>query len=165
MKTALVYSQHSENTAKIVAIINDYLKEKITEVNVENASFDELLKYDLLILGISTWFDGELPNYWDEYLPGLEELDFSGKKVAIFGLGNQAGYPENYQDAMGILADFFKSRGAEIIGYTSADSYSFECSLAVKDGQFCGLAIDTSFPAEKTKKLIEEWVDGFFGQG
>jgi flavodoxin I len=158
MKTALVYSFNSQHTSKVAEVIKEHIKGKFAEVNIETASFDELLKYDFLIMGVSTWFDGELPNYWDEYLPGIEEQNFSKKKVALFGLGNQAGYPENYQDAMGILADFFSKRGAEITGHTSAGGYKFEGSAAVKNGMFCGLAIDSSFAAKKVSKIVNEWL-------
>lgn len=48
-----------------------------------------------MIVGASTWFDGELPTYWDELVPELESLDLKGKKVAIFGLGDQKNYPDN----------------------------------------------------------------------
>ncbi len=159
MKTALVYSFNSQHTSKVAAIMKEFLKGKVNEVNIEDAGFDELLKYDLLIMGVSTWFDGELPNYWDEYLPGLEEQDYSGKQIAIFGLGNQKEYPENYQDAIGILADFFGNRGAEIIGFTKTDGYKFESSAAVKDGKFCGLAIDSSYPSKQIKEMAEKWVN------
>lgn len=158
MKTALVYSFNSQHTSKVAAVMKEFLKGKVNEVNIEDAGFDELLKYDLHIMGVSTWFDGELPNYWDEYLPGLEEQDYSGKKIAIFGLGNQKEYPENYQDAMGILADFFSNRGAEIIGSTETDGYEFESSAAVKDGKFCGLAIDSCHTEKQKKQMVEQWV-------
>jgi len=158
MKTALVYSFNSQHTSKVAEMIKEQIKGKFAEVNIETASFDELLKYDFLIIGVSTWFDGELPNYWDEYLPGIEDKDFTGKKVALFGLGNQKGYPENYQDAIGILADFFGQRGAEITGHTSTGGYHFEGSAAVKDGLFCGLAVDSSFAAKKVSKIVKEWL-------
>jgi flavodoxin I len=158
MKIALVYSKHSEHTAAVAALIQEQLTIKATEVNVEDAPFDALLNFDLLILGASTWFDGELPNYWDEYLPGLEDKDFSGKKIALFGLGNQTGYPENYQDAIGILADFFESRGAEIIGHTNTDGYQFESSASIRNGKFCGLAIDSSFTENQIKSLVSDWL-------
>ncbi len=162
MKTALVYSFNSQHTSRVAAMIKEFVKGKVTEVNMENASFDELLNYDLLIIGVSTWFDGELPNYWDEYLPGIEEYDFSGKKIALFGLGNQKEYPENYQDAMGILADFFGKRGAEIIGFTKTDGYEFESSAAVKDGKFCGLAIDNCHNEKQKKQMIQDWIAKIF---
>jgi flavodoxin I len=162
MKTALVYSLNSQHTSKVAELIKEHLKGKVAVVNIETAGFDELLKYDLLIIGVSTWFDGELPNYWDEYLPGIEEHDFSGKTVALFGLGNQKEYPDNYQDAIGILADFFEQRGAKIVGYTSAEGYSFEKSLGVKEGQFFGLAIDSCHNEKQKKQMVHDWVTDIF---
>ena len=67
-----------------------------------------------MIVGASTWFDGELPTYWDELVPELESLDLKGKKVAIFGLGDQKNYPDNFVDGMGILADAFQKAGAGV---------------------------------------------------
>ena len=31
----------------------------------------------------------------------MQELDIAGKKVAVFGLGDQVSYSENYADASG----------------------------------------------------------------
>lgn len=45
------------------------------------------LSYNNLILGVPTWFDGELPNYWDEFVPALEEMHLSGKKNRHFWAG------------------------------------------------------------------------------
>ncbi len=163
MKIALIYSKHSEHTAGVAEMIKKEMADKeYTEVNVEDASFDEILNYDFLILGTSTWFDGELPNYWDEYLPGLEDFDFSGKKLALFGLGNQADFPENYQDAIGLLANFFESRGASVIGQTSIEGYEFENSAAVKNNKFCGLAIDSSFDEKTKAALVAIWIQQIF---
>ena len=54
------------------------------------------LSHKNMILGVPTWFDGELPNYWDEFVPAIEDLDLKGKTIAIYGLGNQVEYPENF---------------------------------------------------------------------
>jgi len=107
--TAIFYSFNSNKTAKIGAKIAELFgKENIDIINVETTTAAEFNKYELLILGVPTWFDGELPNYWDELLPALEDSDFKGKKVAIFGLGDQKNYPENFCDAIGIMANFLE---------------------------------------------------------
>ena len=113
-----------------------------------------------MIVGSSTWFDGELPNYWDEFVPEIEDTDLSGKKVAIFGLGDQKNYPQNFADAIGILAELLSGCGAEIIGYTPADEFDYEYSRAEKNGQFMGLAIDTSNQAALTNERVVKWVEG-----
>ena len=54
---------------------------------------------------------------WDSFLYGdLTSMDLAGKKVAVFGLGDQAGYSDNFCDAMDELVTCFKGQGAEIIG-------------------------------------------------
>ena len=112
-----------------------------------------------MIFGVPTWFDGELPNYWDELLPALEEVDFTHKKIAVFGLGDQKGYAENFCDAIGIMATFFEDKGALIVGSVPLEGYNFERSKAVKDGQFRGLPLDQENQARLTHKRIEHWVE------
>jgi flavodoxin I len=159
MKTAIIYSKSSKNTSAVADIIKEKLKGNISEVNIDNCTFEEILSFDLLIAGVSTWYDGELPASWDEFLPGIEEFDFTGKTFAFFGLGNQKAYPENYQDAMGILEKFFAERGATVVGYSSAKGFDFENSLALRNNEFCGLSIDSSFSKDTMKTISEKWID------
>lgn len=114
--------------------------------------------YNRLVLCVPTWFDGELPNYWDEFLPALENFDFTGKKIALFGLGDQKNYPENFCDAVGILSEFFEMKGAQIVGYTSPEGYSFESSKALKNNKLTGLLLDQENQSKLTDKRIEMWV-------
>lgn len=113
--------------------------------------------YDYFVVGASTWFDGELPTYWDELLPELRTLQLKGKKVAIFGLGDQAKYPDNFVDGMGILADVFEEDGATLVGFTSTEGYKFNKSRALRGNQWCGLVIDLDNQAELTDKRVREW--------
>ncbi|HYW94578.1 MAG TPA: flavodoxin [Bacteroidales bacterium] len=159
-KTAIIYSFNTVKSAKIAAKIKDaFGDERIDMLNTEEINADKLLEYDNLIVGVPTWFDGELPNYWDEFLPDLEDHDMKSKTFAIFGLGDQKGYSENFVDGMGIMADFLNERGAKIVGYTSAEDYNFEGSRAFRDGKFCGLAIDYENQASKNKERINAWVE------
>jgi len=112
-----------------------------------------------MILGVPTWFDGELPNYWDEFVPALEDLDLKGKTVAVFGNGNQKGYPENFVDGVGIMANLLESRGARIIGFTPAKGYTFESSQALRGDQFAGLALDFENQGSQINGKIKKWVE------
>src|SRR5665647_620835 len=142
-KIGLFYSFASKKTAKIAGIVhNSFSGYDIHLVNVDVVKKENFLEFENLIIGVPTWFDGELPNYWDEMLPALENLNFKGKKFALFGLGDQKNYPENFCDAVGILADFLELRGAKIVGYTSPEGYSFESSKALKNNYLCGLLLD-----------------------
>ena len=158
-KTALIYSFNTKKSGKIAEKIKEEFNDDAIEmVNAEEIAEEKFSSYDQLILGVSTWFDGELPNYWDEFVPAIEDLDMNGKKVAIFGVGDQKGYPENYQDGMGLMAEILEDRGAEIIGFTSTEGYTYERSRAERGDQFVGLAIDLENQSAKTDSRIADWV-------
>mgnify|MGYP000379341182 CR=1 FL=1 len=56
--------------------------------NVADKPAGEVQKYDLLVLGSSTWGAGELQDDWYGFLAQLKAQDLSGKKVALFGCGD-----------------------------------------------------------------------------
>ena len=159
-KIGLFYSFASKKTAKIAGVIhNAFSGNDVQLINVDEVKKEKFLEFENLIVGVPTWFDGELPNYWDELLPALEEIDFSNKRIAIFGLGDQKGYSENFCDAIGIMATFFEEKGALIVGKFPLDGYNFEGSKAVHDGQFVGLPLDQENQARLTNGRIEHWVE------
>ncbi|MDP3432249.1 MAG: flavodoxin domain-containing protein, partial [Bacteroidota bacterium] len=97
-------------------------------------------------------------NYWDEFVPALEDLDLKGKTIAIYGLGNQAEYPENFGDAVGIMVNLVKERGAKVIGSTTTEGYTYESSKAELDGKFVGLILDQETQPRLSKERITNWV-------
>lgn len=159
-KTGIFYSFNSKKTSKAAEkIVQEFGEDfNIVSVNAEEITEEEFLSFDNLILGVPTWFDGELPNYWDEFVPALEELDLKKKTVAIFGLGNQVEYPENFGDAVGIMANLLKERGAKVIGDTEIEGYTYESSRAEKDGRFIGLLLDQETQPRLSKDRITKWV-------
>ncbi len=156
----LFYGTSTNKTAKITEAIKSAFDNdvQIDIINVETAKGTDFTKYENLILGAATWFDGELPTYWDELVPDLEGLKLKKQKVAIFGLGDQVNYPENFVDGIGLLAELFEVCGAKLVGLTSPKGYEFEHSKALKDGMFLGLAIDVENQSDKTDKRIKDWV-------
>ncbi|WP_080904704.1 flavodoxin [Parabacteroides sp. Marseille-P3160] len=158
-KTGLFYGVNTKKTAQIGKQIQEaFGTDQVDIVPIEEAWKTDFEHYDNLIVGASTWFDGELPTYWDELIPELVSLDLSGKKVAIFGLGDQAGYPDNFVDGVGILADAFELAGATLVGFTSTEGYDFNKSRAVRNNQFLGLVLDLENQSDLTAKRIAAWV-------
>lgn len=158
-KIGLFYGTSTVKTAEIAKKVQAAFGDAaISVVAIEEAWRKDFEGYDNIILGTSTWFDGELPTYWDEILPDLDDLKLKGKKVAIFGLGNQIDYPENFVDGIGLLAETFEAGGATIVGLTSTEGYTFEKSKALRGDKFLGLAIDIDTQADKTDKRISDWV-------
>jgi flavodoxin I len=164
-KIGVFYSFNSNKSAKIgKKIIEAFGIENIEVIDAEKVDEESFKQYDNIIVGVPTWFDGELPIYWDEFVPALEEMDLKGKKIAIYGLGDQIGYPENFNDGVGIFANIVFSQGAEIVGYTQADEYNFENSKAFENGKFCGLCLDQENQARLTQKRINDWVEQLKGE-
>ncbi|QIA08225.1 flavodoxin [Draconibacterium halophilum] len=159
-KTAIIYSYNTQKSKKVAEkVIAAFGEKEIEAVNAEELNKEVLDKYNNFILSAPTWFDGELPNYWDEFVPDLEEMDLSKKKFAIFGLGDQKGYAENFCDAIGLLAEILEECGATIVGHTSTEGYTYESSRAQRGDSFVGLAIDQENQARQTKKRVESWVE------
>ena len=158
-KTAIIYSFSTKKTGKIAErIIEEFGEGKLTAINAEEITEELFLSFDELIMGVPTWFDGELPNYWDEFVPALEDMNLKGKKIALFGLGDQKGYPENFLDGVGIMAEILEQQDATLVGFTSTEGYEFESSRAARDKQFSGLAIDYENQGSMNKERVAAWV-------
>ena len=159
-KTAIIYSFNTKKTGKVAERIKEAFNDDMVEmVNAEEITEALFMSFDQIIMGVPTWFDGELPNYWDEFVPALEDLDLNGKKVALYGLGDQKGYPENFLDGMGLMAKILEKCNATLVGFTSVEGYEFESSLAQRGDQFAGLAIDYENQGSMNKERIAAWVE------
>lgn len=159
MKTGIFYSFNSGKTQAVGERIAKEFGEGIEINDIEEVDGSKFLEYDLIIIGASTWYDGELPDYWDDILPKIKETDFSNKRLAIFGLGNQQGYPDKFGDAIAVLADALEPLGAKLLGFTSTDGYDFEASRSIRDNRFMGLLLDEESQPELTVERIKKWVE------
>jgi flavodoxin I len=158
-KIGLFYSFNTKKTSKIAEKIKGaFIDAELDLVNVETVTAGQFLSYDNIICGVPTWFDGELPNYWDEFIPDLEDMDLNGKTIALFGLGDQKGYMENFLDGVGILGEILEAQGARLAGFTSVQGYTFESSKAVRGDKFIGLAIDFENQSSLTDERISAWI-------
>ena len=81
----------------------------------------------------------------------LTGLDLKGKKVAIFGLGDQGGYGDNFCDAMDELKTCFANQGAEIVGAWPTEGYDHMESKSVEGDKFVG-APQPSLPALRLRR-------------
>jgi len=175
-KTVIIYSFHTQKSKKVAEkVVQAFGTDNINVVNAEELSskvFEENDNFilssptwfvfeenDNFILSSPTWFDGELPNYWDEFVPELEEMDLKNKTFAVFGLGDQKGYPENFCDAIGILVEILESCGANIVGKIPAEGYNFESSRAQRGNIFVGLPLDQENQGRLTSERVTKWVD------
>ena len=159
MRIKLIYGSDTGNTELVTEDISKLLNE--IEVTTVADLTSEDWDHDKFILGIPTWYDGELQSDWEDYFEEFKTIDFTNKTVAIFGLGDQLGYEEWFCDGIGILAEVIIENGGKVIGYTEKDdSYEFEDSKAlVDDDTLYGLAIDEDNQPELTQERLKKWVE------
>lgn len=126
--------------------------------SADKLSADLVKEYDLLILGTSTWGDGELQDDWYDGIKVLKSADLSFKNIALFGCGDSESYCDTFCDGMGILYEDLKDSGCSFIGNkVGTDGYSFSSSIAVVNGAFVGLALDEVNESDKTAERIDNW--------
>ncbi|MBU1215545.1 MAG: flavodoxin [Gammaproteobacteria bacterium] len=167
-RIGLFFASSTGNTRRIAKAIKKRFDDETMAdaLNVNKATPELFGSYRQLILGTSTLGAGALPGLstdcmgggWEEFLPQIEHLDFSGKTIALYGLGDQNKYAEEFVDAMGILHEFFKERGASFVGAWSADEYAFIASKALVDDDFVGLALDQENQKLLTDARLEAWL-------
>lgn len=167
-KVGIFFGTDTGNTRKVAKTIAKQVGDGVADkpVNIKNATIDDLLAYDVLILGSPTYGEGELPGLsssgstesWEEFMPNLAGADFGGKTIALYGLGDQEGYPGNFVDAMGMLYDAFADCGAQFVGFTSTDGYRFDRSKAQIGDQFVGLALDEDNQKELSDGRLCDWL-------
>lgn len=159
-KIGLFFGTQTGNTETIAEAIQAELggNSVVDLHDVANAEVDDLKEYEYLIIGCPTWNIGELQSDWDGLYQDLDQIDFTGKKIAYFGVGDQIGYSDNFQDAMGILEEKISSLGGKTFGYWSTNDYDFNESRAVHNDKFVGLAIDEDNQSDLTSSRIKSWV-------
>lgn len=88
--TGIFFGSDTGNTENIAKMIQKQLGKDVADVHdIAKSSKEDLEAYDILLLGIPTRYYGEAQCDWDDFFPTLEEIDFNGKLVALFGCGDQ----------------------------------------------------------------------------
>ena len=115
--------------------------------------------YNWLILGIPTWDYGELQEHWEASWDYLDTIAWRGKVVALYGLGDQDGYPEWFLDGLGYLWSKITGLGATSIGFWPTEGYRHTNSEALTGDQrfFVGLALDEDTEFELSDQRIDTW--------
>jgi flavodoxin I len=149
---------------KIYSLLGETLADK--PKNINRTKVDELLQYDALILGTPSYGVGNLPGLavgceeanWAEFVPYLDDVDLSGKTIALFGLGHQERYASRFASSLMQLYLVFYGHRAKIVGSWSTDGYQFEHSEAIIDNQFVGLVLDQRSQPHLTDERLHIWL-------
>ena len=164
-KIAIVYAPMAGKTE----IIANRLKElfpgvEIKLIPVKIADRDLLMAYDKIIFGMghpNEEFDWNNPfNTWRLFLKQIEFLNFSGKKVALYCLGNQQANKKDFVSLMGEMAELISQRGGKLVGNFPNEGFDFQASDALNNenqASFCGLPLDEDTEPHLTQERLEKW--------
>ncbi len=119
MKNVLIlYGSTTGNTQNVSETIEGILTEKGSDVTVESVSdadSDAIAAADLVLLGCSTWGEGELQEDFIDFYEDMSSDDFSGKNVAVFGCGDSAMFPHVFCEAVKLIEEKVADCGANVL--------------------------------------------------
>lgn len=159
-KYGIFYGSSTGTTRSIARQIARRLGVEDSDVHsAAEASIGMLGEYQVLVMGTSTWGNGDMQENWYDLANGAEGVDLSDKKIALFGVGDET-MTDTFCDGMAELRDKFLDTGATFIGAYNADGYDFEHSKAqFEDGQMIGLVLDEVNRPELTDHRLDVWCD------
>lgn len=172
-KIGIFFGTDTGTTRLIAKKIAKNLKKRLGDdqvakpLNINRIDADKLLEYKALILGTPTYGEGLLPGLasdnndpsWADFIPQLAGKDFSGRSIALYGLGDQEKYPDHFVDGIRLLHEVFAKTGAELVGGCPVEGFEFNHSRSVVDGRFIGLALDHHLQHLLTDERIDSWLD------
>jgi len=175
--TGVFFSTTTGNTEEVAELVADALEaEDPVEIGDAAEDLSALLEYDNIIVGAPTWNTGadaeRSGTSWDDVLEELGGMDFSGKKVAVFGCGDSSSYSDYFCDAIEELHSTFSGAGATMVGTNSIDGYEFESSKSCVGGpqsseeasEMLGLAIDVENQSDLTEDRVAAWATKLQGE-
>lgn len=159
MRTGIFYGSTMGTTEALAKQIAQKLNVRSADIyNVAEVSADQVMDYDLLLLGSSTWGVGDLQDDWYGFVDQLKNKDLTGKRVAFFGCGDSASYPDTFCDALSVLYDDLSGTGCVFVGAYVPEDYTVTDSAVCRDGKFIGLAVDDVNESDKTEDRIDAWI-------
>jgi len=157
-KTGIFYGSTSGATRRTAEKIRDLLGKKQADLHdIKNIPGKELENYHNLILGTSSWGIGDMQDDWEDFFEKMGGLDLTGKKIALFGLGDQKRYPESFADGLGMLYCRLPDK-SNVVGSWPLEGYHYHFSMAEKEGSFVGLVLDEDAQPELSDERIRRWV-------
>ena len=159
----LFYGTDTGNTERAAKRIKELLETHYGAGTVElneiyKKKSEDMAKYNWLVLGMPTWYDGELQGDWESFISEMNQIDFNGKTVAFFGLGDQYGYASYFCDALGVFAEIVEKQNGKLIGFTSVSGFEHDFSKAQRGDKFVGLCLDVDNQDDLTEPRMQDWV-------
>lgn len=159
-KVGIIYGSSTGTCETIANSIAQKLGVDSADVmNAGEITVEKVNPYEVLLLGTSTWGDGEVQDDWYDGLKVLKSANLKGKTIALFGCGDSESYCDTFCDGIGVLYEDLKDSGCTIVGKVPTDEYNFSSSISVVDGMFVGLPLDDINEDNKTEARVDAWLE------
>ncbi len=159
-KIGVIYGSTTGTCESIANKIAKQLDISILDIiNVTDITTERLNNYDVLLLGSSTWGDGELQDDWYDGINKLKAANLNGKYIGFFGCGDSYSYPDTFCDAIGLIYKEIADSGCNIIGKISTEGYDYSNSLAEIENELIGVALDDVNEDDMTDERIISWLE------
>jgi len=117
-KVLMLYISTTGNTEIMAETIAGYLEYKNHDVEIKTFDFDpidveEILNYDLVLIGTHSNDDGEIPFEAEDFYDELDDVDLEGRLFGVFGSGDTA-YDE-FCLSIDLMADKLEFQGAKLV--------------------------------------------------
>lgn len=157
-KIAILYGTSGGSVESVTKQVQDLFEGNADIYNVLDVSLSEIEDYKYIIVGTSTTGIGDLQDDWEGFLPSFAKIDFTGKKVAIFALGDSASYSTSFAESMKVVYDEIHDK-VEVVGKVPDVGYTYDDSTAVEDGVWVGLPLDEDNEYDLTEERLIKWVE------
>lgn len=130
----IVFASMTGNTEEMADEIAQGIREQGCEVDlrsVMDASANDLLNYDGIILGAYTWGDGDLPDEFLDFYDEMDNITLQHKKAAVFGSCDS-----NYT-AYGAAVDILHTKLDELGASVILQGLKIELSPSASEKEVC----------------------------
>ncbi|NOU48090.1 MAG: flavodoxin [Bacteroidales bacterium] len=155
-KIGIFYGSTSGSTKSVAEKLQKIFGKKAEVHDIKHADNELIEKYTNLIFGTSAWGIGDMQDDWEMFVDNLSDINFTGKKLALFGMGDQEEYPESFVDGLGTLYCRLPDKTI-VVGTSDTDGYKYYFSLADNNGKFVGLALDVHSQDNLTDERLKHW--------
>lgn len=154
----IFYGSTTGTTAELSGLIAKQMGVDSVDIHdVAKTAPSAVAPYDLLILGCSTWGDGDMQADMADFLDGVQSLDLSDKYVALFGSGDET-MSDTFCNAVGQMYRRLRPTGAKFVGDYNTTGYEYSHTDADVDGNIVGLLIDQVNHPSLTQEKVAQWV-------
>ena len=154
-KTGIFYASKGGVTEAFAKQIAEKLGADV--YNMKDTKVDAIAGYQNVVLMSSNYFFGSLMEDWGKNVKLLHTVDFTGKNVALVGVGSQERHPDSFCSGAADFYDKLRFSGARFVGSVDASAYKFTFSRLQVGQKLRGLCLDKG--DDKSAAHIDAWVE------